>query len=89
MGIGDWELAHTPRGYNDRNMSSTSSRGVSHDRSEETPEAKARWFQSLTLAERMDIFCSITDLALAANQRLPHERHAQSTSGRLRVLEST
>jgi hypothetical protein len=27
----------------------TSARGVSHDRREETREAKSRWFQSLTL----------------------------------------
>jgi len=66
----------------------TAARGLSHDRREETPEAKARWFQSLTLDERMEIFCSITDLALTVNPRLAHERHAQSTSGRIRVLES-
>ena len=71
-----------------QDMASTSARGVSHDRREETPEAKARWFQSLTLAERMDIFCSVTDLALTANPHLADERHAQSTSGRIRVLES-
>jgi hypothetical protein len=69
-------------------MASTSARAVSHDRREETPEAKARWFRSLTLAERMDIFCSVTDLALTANPRLADKRHAQSTSGRIRVLES-
>ena len=28
---------------------------ISHDRQEETPEAKARWFQSLLLSERMDM----------------------------------
>jgi hypothetical protein len=30
---------------------------VWHDLSEETPEAKARWFQSLTVAERMEYLC--------------------------------
>ncbi|MBI3402655.1 MAG: hypothetical protein HY048_14650 [Acidobacteria bacterium] len=69
-------------------MTPTAAHGVSHDRREESPEAKARWFQSLTLGERMDIFCSITDLALTANPHLADERHAQSTSGRIRVLES-
>lgn len=69
-------------------MTPRSPRGVSHDRREETPAAKACWFQSLTLTERMDILCSVTDLALMANPRLPYERHAQSTSGRIRVLES-
>ena len=28
---------------------------ISHDRQEETPEAKARWFQSLSMSERMDL----------------------------------
>jgi hypothetical protein len=27
-------------------------------------KAKARWFQSLTLSERMDMLCSFTDLIL-------------------------
>ena len=64
---------------------------VSHDRHEETPEAKARWFQSLTLEERMDLLCTFTDLALSLalsrNPRLGLDRHAQSTSGRVRVIE--
>jgi hypothetical protein len=47
---------------------------VSHDRSEETPEAKARWFESLTLAERMDRLCAVMDLAPAANAHLPTSR---------------
>lgn len=68
------------------NVSNTLS--VSHDRREETPEAKARWFQSLTLEERMNLLCEITDLALTNNPRLGQDRHAQSTSGRVRVLEA-
>ena len=60
---------------------------ISHDREEETAEAKARWFQSLSLDERMDLLCAVTDLALDINPHLPNLRHAQSTSGRLRVLE--
>ncbi|NKB24978.1 MAG: hypothetical protein GKR87_11500 [Kiritimatiellae bacterium] len=43
---------------------------VTHDRSEETPEAKARWFRSLPLVDRMDMLCSLTDLALTANPSL-------------------
>ena len=43
---------------------------VSHDRASESPEAKARWFQSLTLAERMDYLCAVTDLALGAHPEL-------------------
>jgi hypothetical protein len=70
-------------------MAIAPARGFSHERSEETPESKARWYQSLTLDERMEIFDAVTDLALTANPRLPDQRHAQSTSGRIRVLESS
>ena len=62
---------------------------VSHDRTEETPEAKARWFQALTLEERMTLLCEFTDLALSRNPGLGRDRHAQSTTGRIRVLERT
>lgn len=60
---------------------------ISHSREEETPEAKARWFQSLPLTERMALLCVFTDLALTVNPRLADRRHAQSITGRLRVLE--
>jgi hypothetical protein len=40
---------------------------ISHDRYEETLEAKARWFQSLSLAERMDLLCFFADLILDNN----------------------
>jgi hypothetical protein len=29
---------------------------ISHDRQEETPEAKALWFRSLSITERMEMF---------------------------------
>ena len=35
---------------------------ISHDYQEETIEAKARWFQALSLAERMELLCLFTDL---------------------------
>jgi len=43
---------------------------VSHDRREETIEAKVRWFRSLPLADRMDLLCAFTDLALSVNPAL-------------------
>jgi len=61
---------------------------VSHDRREETPEAKARWYQSLPLSERMAIFCSVTDLALTINPRLAENKHAEPIKGRVRVLRA-
>jgi hypothetical protein len=59
---------------------------VSHDRNEETPEAKARWFQYLPLTQRMQLFCSFTELALTANPSLVDEKPAQPIEGRVRVL---
>lgn len=62
---------------------------ISHDRQDETPEAKARWFQSLTLTERMELLCSFTELLLAANPELVEKRDAQPIEGRVRVLSAT
>jgi hypothetical protein len=61
---------------------------ISHDRREETMEAKAHWFQSLTLAERMDMLCAFTDLALSANPTLQERKHAQPVAGRIQVLSA-
>lgn len=60
---------------------------ISHDRSEERPEAKARWFQSLSLQERMDYLCEITDLILANNPDIANARDAQPPQQGVRVLE--
>lgn len=62
---------------------------ISHDRQDETPEAKARWFQSLTLTERMELLCSFTELLLAANPELVEKQDAQPIEGRVRVLSAT
>jgi hypothetical protein len=59
---------------------------ISHDRQEESPEAKARWFQSLSLAERMELLCVFTDLAIAANPKIAERKDAQPIAGRIRVL---
>jgi hypothetical protein len=62
---------------------------ISHSRSEETMEAKARWFQSLALSDRMDLLCAFTDLALSANPTLQERKHAQPVAGRIQVLSAT
>ena len=59
---------------------------ISHDFQEETPEAKARWFQSLPLSERMEMLCSFTDLILTINPRIAEQKDAQPVEGRVRVL---
>ena len=62
---------------------------VSHDRQEETPEAKARWFRSLPLSERMDMLCAFTDLALTANPALSERKNAQPSTGRIQIVSAT
>ena len=61
---------------------------VQHDRDEESLEAKARWFRSLSLDQRMDIFCEFTDLALSVNPGLKDRKHAQPVAGRIQVLST-
>jgi hypothetical protein len=61
---------------------------ISHDCHEETPEAKARWFQPLAIAERMDMLCTFTDLILFANQTIAEQKHAQPIAGRICILSN-
>lgn len=59
---------------------------VSHSRDAETPEAKARWFQSLTMEERADMLCEFTDMLLEINPKLMEGKNAQPVKGRVLVL---
>ncbi len=61
---------------------------VSHDRHDETPEAKARWFQSLSLSERMELLCAFTDLVLGVHPDLPDRKDAEPVEGRIQVLSA-
>lgn len=54
---------------------------------EETLEAKARWFQGLTIQERLDVFSDFMDLALALNPSLLDFADVQSVPGRVEVLK--
>ena len=63
-------------------------KGVTHDRREETIDAKARWFRSLTLTERMDMLCFFTDLAMTVTPALQERGHAQPVEGRIQVLSA-
>ena len=64
-------------------------KSISHDRNDESAEAKIRWFRSLTLSERMEMLCSFTDLALTANPGLQEQKNAQPVTGRIQVLSKT
>jgi hypothetical protein len=59
---------------------------VTHDRQDESMEAKVRWFRSLTIVERMEILCWFTDLALELNPKLPDMKDAQPIEGSVQVL---
>ena len=61
---------------------------ISPDRRDETPEAKARWFQSLSLTERMELLCLFTDLILSNNPEIVEQKRAQPIAGRIRVLSA-
>ena len=69
-----------------KEVSPTSRNSLSHDWQEETIEAKARWFQSLSIGERMDLLCWFTDLILTTNPRIMEQKDAQPIAGRVRVL---
>jgi hypothetical protein len=60
--------------------------GISHSRAEETAEAKALWFQSLPLSERMENLCAFTDLALDVNPGIAGRKDARPAKGRIQIL---
>ena len=62
--------------------------GVSHDRSDEDILAKAAWFQSLSLEERMDLLCEYTDLILENNPGLANQAKPDDPppSERIRII---
>ena len=62
---------------------------VTHNRQEETIEAKTLWFRSLTLAERMDMLCAFTELLLLTNPKIVEQRDAEPVEGRVLVLTTT
>jgi len=62
---------------------------VWHDINQESIEAKTRWFRSLSMADRMEVFCSFVDLALSVNPELKDRNHPQPVTGRVQVLSET
>ena len=61
-------------------------KSVSHDRDQESLEAKADWFQSLSLEERMDVFVAFTNLILENNPEIVKEKYVRPASERIRVI---
>jgi hypothetical protein len=60
---------------------------VTHDRQEETIEAKALWFRSLTFTERMEMLCAFTELLLTTNPKIVEQKNAEFVEERVLVLE--
>jgi hypothetical protein len=59
---------------------------VSHNFEDETPQAKAKWFQSLSLEERMEVFVAFTNLILENNPDIVKQKDVRPASERIRVL---
>ena len=59
---------------------------VSHDRAEESLAAKVRWFQSLSLEERMDYLVMMTDLILENNPGILEVKNAELPKGCVRIV---
>ena len=61
---------------------------VEHDRKQESIEAKVRWFQTLSMAERMDVFCEFTELALSVTPELKDKKYVKPIAGRIQILSA-
>ncbi len=62
---------------------------IVHDIQEESIEAKARWFQELTMGERMKNLCDFTELAMVLNPKIGDQRIVKSITGRVQVLSAS
>jgi len=60
--------------------------GISHDRADEDIVAKAAWFQSLSVEERMELLCEFTDLILENNPGIADKLDDPPPSERVRVV---
>jgi hypothetical protein len=61
-------------------------RSISHDIRDESLAAKARWFQSLPLEERMDVFVAFTNLILENNPDVVKQKPLPRASNRVRII---
>jgi hypothetical protein len=61
---------------------------ISHNRNDETIEAKVKWFRTLKLSERMEMLCAFTDFALELNPQLPDKKYAQQAKRRIQILSA-
>lgn len=59
---------------------------ISHSFADESIEAKARWFKSLSIEERMKLLVAFTKLILENNPEIVKKKHVRPASDRVRIL---
>ena len=59
---------------------------ISHSRDEETIDAKARWFQSLSIEERIAVFDAFTEFILSVNPNIANYKDAEQIKRGIRIL---
>jgi hypothetical protein len=59
---------------------------VSHDIRDESLDAKARWFQALSLEERMEVFVAFTNLILENNPDIIQKKYVRPASESIRII---
>ncbi len=59
-----------------------------HKWEKESMESKVRWFKSLSIVERMEVFCEFTDLLLSLNPDIGAKKRAESITGSVQVLSA-
>ena len=52
---------------------------------DESPEEKARWFKSLSIEERMQVFDEFTDFLLSVNPRLLDAKANDASTAETRI----
>lgn len=67
----------------------STSESISHSFGDETIEAKAKWFQSLSLEERMNVFVAFTNLIIENSPGLLNQKKIRPTLKDVRTLAAT
>ncbi len=61
-----------------------------HAWNDESIEAKTRWFQSLSMEERLQVWGEFMDMILSINPRVARQNvHVDSTAKHIRIISKT
>ena len=63
-------------------------KSISHDRADESMAAKSRWFQTLSIEERLEFMCELIDMALEVRPQLAEPADATFIEGSLRIVRA-